>query len=52
MDLLVRFFMGSSLEELWNSGKFSIIKDVTITQKMICQGSFGVVYNAVYAVCG
>ena len=39
---------GSSSQELWDSAKFSLIKDISITQNEIGRGSFGVVYGAVY----
>jgi len=35
-------------QELWESAKFALIKDVNITQNEIGRGSFGVVYGAVY----
>ena len=39
---------GSSSQELWDSAKFSLIKNIQITQNEIGRGSFGVVYGAVY----
>ena len=42
------FLTGSSSQELWDSAKFSLIKNIYITQNEIGRGSFGVVYGAVY----
>ena len=39
---------GSSPQELWDSAKFSLIKNIYITQNEIGRGSFGIVYGAVY----
>ena len=39
---------GRSSQELWDSARFALIKDVDITQNEIGRGSFGVVYGAVY----
>ena len=45
---LLSSLRGSSSQELWDSAKFSLIKNIYITQNEIGRGSFGVVYGAVY----
>ena len=49
MDSLWSLVRGKSSQELWDSAKFALIKDVDITKNEIGRGSFGVVYGAVYA---
>ena len=39
---------GSSSQEIWDSAKFSLIKNIYITENEIGRGSFGVVYGAMY----
>ena len=48
MDSLWSLVRGRSSQELWDSAKFALIKDVDITKNEIGRGSFGVVYGAVY----
>ena len=48
MDSLWSLVRGKSSQELWDSARFALIKDVNITKNEIGRGSFGVVYGAVY----
>ena len=48
MSLLWSLLGSSSSQQLWDSAKFSIIRNITITEFEIGRGSYGVIYNALY----
>ena len=48
MSGLWSIFSSSSSHQLWDSAKFAVIKNVSITQVEIGRGSYGVIYNTTY----